>query len=155
MLPTWSPRQNPLRIYCLISGVGTFRFADGGNMIQILCCTRFFRNLVLLTGTTAVMLSNSICFADERADFFEARIRPLLINRCSKCHAADTEQNGGLVLDSKTGWEVGGDSGTAIVPHNADASLLIKAVRWDDSELQMPPQDAGGRLTAAEIRDQK
>ncbi len=108
---------------------------------------------MLLTGTTAVMLSNSICFADERADFFESRIRPLLVNRCSKCHAADTEQNGGLVLDSKTGWEVGGDSGTAIVPHDADASLLIKAVRWDDSELQMPPQDAGGRLTAAEIRD--
>ena len=106
-----------------------------------------------LFATATSMLSNTVVVADERAEFFESRIRPLLINRCYECHSAKTEQNGGLLLDSKAGWELGGDSGTAIVPHDVAASLLIKAVRWDNPDVQMPPKDAGGKLTAAEIAD--
>ena len=99
------------------------------------------------------MLSNTVVDADERADFFESRIRPLLINRCYECHSIETERNGGLLLDSKAGWELGGDSGTAIVPNDVAASLLIKAVHWDNPDVQMPPKDAGGKLTGAEIAD--
>ena len=52
------------------------------------------------------------------------------------------------MLDSRAGWEVGGDSGPAIVPGNADASRLIRAVRYVDADLQMPPE---GELDAQQI----
>ncbi len=126
---------------------------DGLNMAQNSCGTRSIRIWVLSGLATAMMFGSTSVSADERAEFFESRIRPLLINRCGKCHSSETEQNGGLSLDSKAGWEIGGDSGTSIVPGDVDASLLIRAVRWDDPDLQMPPKDAGGKLTAAEIVD--
>ena len=97
-----------------------------------------------------------LCCTAARADddvFFEARIRPLLIARCYECHSAATEQNGGLSLDSKPGWEHGGDSGSAIVPGDPETSRLINAVRWNDADLKMPPRDAGGKLAASEIAD--
>ena len=75
---------------------------------------------------------------DER--FFESSVRPILVEHCYSCHAADAERiRGGLVLDSKEGWEVGGISGPAIVPGDPDDSLLIEAVRWSDKDFQMPP----------------
>ena len=70
--------------------------------------------------------------ADDQDALFESKIRPLLIERCYKCHSAQHEQSGGLLLDSKPGWEQGGDSGPAIVPGDPEASLLIQAIRWDD-----------------------
>ena len=120
-------------------------------MVPISLLTRSLLNLISLLA--AAMLSHPVVDADERAEFFESRIRPLLINRCYECHSTETERNGGLLLDSKAGWELGGDSGTAIVPNDVAASLLIKAVHWDNPDLQMPPKDAGGKLTAAEIAD--
>lgn len=55
---------------------------------------------------------------------------------------------GGLTLDSRSGWQEGGNSGPAIVAGKPDDSLLIKAVRYTDKDLQMPPKH---RLEAAEI----
>ena len=72
-------------------------------------------------------------------DFFEKHIRPVLVEKCYECHAAATEVNGGLSLDSKPGWQRGGDSGLAIEPGKPEASLLIKALEYTDSELKMPP----------------
>jgi len=80
-------------------------------------------------------------------EFFEKRVRPLLATHCLECHAADTESNGGLLLDSRAGWERGGDSGPAVVPGKPDASLLVHAVSWADPHLQMPPKS---RLPAAD-----
>ena len=57
----------------------------------------------------------------------------------------------GLELDWKGGWEKGGDSGVAIVPGDPEKSLLIKAVRYTDPDLQMPPK--GERLSAAEVTE--
>ncbi len=70
--------------------------------------------------------------------FFERKIRPLLIEHCHKCHAAD-KQKGGLKLDSLAGLIHGGDSGAAIVPGDAKHSLLMQAIRWDENFVQMPP----------------
>lgn len=74
-------------------------------------------------------------------EFFEKSVRPILIQHCYDCHAAD-EVNGGLRLDSKPGWQDGGDSGAVIVPGKPDQSLLIEAVRYSNRDLQMPPQNA-------------
>jgi hypothetical protein len=71
--------------------------------------------------------------------FFEQKIRPVLIQHCYKCHSADAKKpRGGLRLDSRAGLLQGGASGPAIVPHKAGESLLIQALRYDD--LAMPPQ---------------
>ncbi len=75
----------------------------------------------------------------ETRNHFEKWIRPIFSQYCLKCHASDTESNGGLDLDTQYGWEKGGDSGTAIIPGSADTSLLIKAIRYDNPKLQMPP----------------
>lgn len=75
----------------------------------------------------------------DSIDFFEQRIRPVLIEHCYACHASDTEQQGGLTLDTKSGWQIGGDSGPAIVPGDAAASRLIRVMSYQDPELEMPP----------------
>jgi len=88
--------------------------------------------------------------ADDGASFFESKIRPLLIQRCFECHSA-AKTSGGLALDTRAGWERGGDSGPAIVPGKPEESLLIKAVSYTDLALAMPPEKAGGKLSVAEI----
>lgn len=75
----------------------------------------------------------------DDAEFFEKRIRPALEKHCLACHSNTTEINGGLLLDSKPGWERGGDTGKAIASGRPDESLLVRAIRYDDPHLQMPP----------------
>src|SRR5580698_5348126 len=72
-------------------------------------------------------------------DFFESKIRPVLADNCYKCHSAEAEKvKGDLLLDTREGVLKGGETGPAIVPGNPDASLLIKAIRYADPDLQMP-----------------
>ncbi len=71
--------------------------------------------------------------------FFEKQIRPLLVRHCLRCHGSE-EENGGLRLDSRDAWKLGGDSGPAILPGKPSESLLIKAIRYKDSDLEMPPK---------------
>src|SRR5580693_2364278 len=67
--------------------------------------------------------------ADD-SNFFEAHIRPVLVNECYKCHSHDADKiKGGLMLDTREGVLHGGDTGPAIVPGKPDDSLLIKAIR--------------------------
>jgi hypothetical protein len=85
-------------------------------------------------------------------DFFESKIRPVLAEHCYKCHSAGAEKiKGGLTLDTRDGVARGGDSGPALVPGKPADSLLIKAVRYDDTDLQMPPGDK--KLPDQAIRD--
>jgi hypothetical protein len=71
-------------------------------------------------------------------DFFEAKIRPVLIEHCYSCHAADAKIiRGGLLLDSRDGLLEGGDSGPALVPGEAEKSLLLSALKHE--ALEMPP----------------
>src|SRR4051812_851154 len=75
-------------------------------------------------------------------EFFEQKIRPVLVDTCYKCHSADSEKlKGGLRLDTSEGMLKGGESGKpAVVPGNADSSLLIEAIRHSNPDLQMPPK---------------
>src|SRR4051812_30141168 len=77
----------------------------------------------------------------EGLDFFEKQVRPLLVDTCYKCHSAQSEKlKGGLYVDTKAGLRKGGKTGPAVVPGDLDKSLLIKAVRYHDEDLQMPPK---------------
>ncbi|MDQ3623049.1 MAG: DUF1549 domain-containing protein, partial [Verrucomicrobiota bacterium] len=89
---------------------------------------------------------------DPGIEFFEKKIRPVLVESCYECHGEE-KQKGGLRLDSKAAWEKGGDSGTAIVPGDPDKSLLIEAIRYGDEDLQMPPDKSGGKLSPQKIAD--
>ena len=80
--------------------------------------------------------------------FFESKVRPVLIKRCYECHSAEHKVKGGLKLDSRAGWQEGGDNGPAIVPGDLSKSLLIKAVRYQDEDFAMPPKS---RLPADEV----
>jgi hypothetical protein len=80
--------------------------------------------------------------SDERGDheYFEKRIRPVLIQSCYKCHSGRTDDpEGGLRLDSRTAMRDGGESGSAVVPGKPEESLLIRALRYES--LQMPPKN--------------
>jgi hypothetical protein len=66
----------------------------------------------------------------------------VLVENCYKCHSAGAEKiKGGLVLDTRDGWMKGGDSGPVIIPGKPDESLLVKAIRYTDRDLAMPPSD--------------
>ncbi len=84
------------------------------------------------------VLSTARALASDDLDFFEKKVRPLLADRCLECHSTEKKVKGGLALDSRAGWEKGGDAGAAIVPGKPGESLLIKAVRYTDPDLQMP-----------------
>jgi len=73
--------------------------------------------------------------------FFENKIRPILVDNCYKCHSQQAEKvRGGLFLDSREGVLKGGTTGPGIVPGDPEKSLLIKAIRYSDPDLQMPPK---------------
>jgi len=79
--------------------------------------------------------------ANDGIEFFEKKIRPVLVERCYSCHSAESEKlKGALRLDYKDGVLKGGENGPAIVPGNPDKSLLIKAIRFKDDDLLMPPK---------------
>jgi len=83
----------------------------------------------------------------QGVEFFEKRVRPVLVERCYECHA-EKKQKGGLRLDSAAAALKGGDSGPALVPGKPDESRIIKAISWSDPDFQMPPKN---KLSDAEI----
>ncbi len=85
-------------------------------------------------------------------DFFEAKIRPVLVEQCYQCHGPD-EAASKLRLDSRQGWQRGGERGPAIVPGDPSASLLMTAISRHDDKLRMPPADAGEPLKPAVVED--
>ena len=87
--------------------------------------------------------------APASVEFFENKIRPVLVKHCYECHSEGADEIGGaLLLDSKDGMMAGGDSGPAIDPGDVDASVLISAIRYESSE--MPPS---GKLPEQVIQD--
>ena len=106
-----------------------------------------------LTGLTSLALCLAAfnpTTADDQAgrDFFEKNVRPLLVKHCYECHSQKAEkQKGSLLLDVRSGWQTGGESGPAIVPGKPEESLLVASVRYESFE--MPPK---GKLAPAEIR---
>ena len=89
----------------------------------------------------------------EQRDFFEKKIRPVLVEKCSKCHGAEGSPKAGLRLDSREALRRGGDNGAAVVPGDVEGSLLIEAIRYTNADMAMPPKKSGGKLPAAVIAD--
>jgi cytochrome c553 len=100
--------------------------------------------------TLAVLIAGSLCAATGE-EFFEKKIRPVLVQKCFVCHSEKLKTPmGGLRLDSAAALRKGGDSGPAIVTGDPDKSLLVRAIRYDNLKLKMPPD---GKLPAEAIAD--
>ena len=111
-----------------------------------------FRALLLGAGLALVSpRATAQVVTAQQAEFFEKRIRPVLVDRCFKCHSAQSEKlKGGLRLDSREGTLKGGDTSAAIDPGHPDKSLLIEAIHYGNVDLQMPPK---GMLPKEQIAD--
>ena len=100
---------------------------------------------LLLVGALAALAQS------PEIEFFERRIRPVLVEQCEGCHSSSlAEPMGGMVVDSRDGLLAGGATGPALVPGDADASLLLKALGYLDPVLKMPPT---GKLPDRVIED--
>jgi hypothetical protein len=86
----------------------------------------------------------------EQLRFFETSIRPLLVEKCQKCHGAD-KQWGSLRLDSRVAILKGGDTGPAAIAGDPEDSLLVKAVQHADESLKMPPKEKLGDQQIADL----
>ena len=112
------------------------------------------RTLFVLAGLAGSAVTGATSVAAEAIppkdrDFFESKIRPLLVKRCFACHSTKGKSiEGGLRLDSRPSWQRGGDSGPAIVPGQPEKSRLMRAVEYVDEDLAMPPD---GVLPKSEI----
>src|SRR5688572_19902388 len=92
----------------------------------------------------------ALALPQEQTEFFEKKIRPILASECLECHGSE-KQKGGLRLDFRDGWKKGGDTGAAIVPGKPAKSLLLRAIRHEEPDLEMPAKRP--KLSDAAIAD--
>jgi hypothetical protein len=98
-------------------------------------CLRFLPGLCL-----TLVLSSAAAAQDAGVEFFEKRVRPVLVEHCYRCHSHEAKKHrGNLYVDTRAGLLDGGETGPSIVPGKPAESLLIKAVRHAAGELKMPP----------------
>jgi hypothetical protein len=117
------------------------------------------RTRTLLPGVSAVLVvastwplvpARAADPSSEAVEFFEKKIRPLLVENCFECHGNVKKPKAHLRLDSRAAMLKGGDSGPVLVPGKPEASQIIKAVRFNDSDLRMPKR---GKMADQRIAD--
>ncbi len=108
-----------------------------------------FSPLLLAVVLTHALAGQAAEPSPEQLQFFESKIRPVLVEHCYKCHSAGAKNvQANLWLDTRAATRKGGDSGPAVVPGKAGESVLLSALRYEDYE--MPPT---GKLPASVIAD--
>lgn len=103
----------------------------------------------------SLLIAPSSLAADDRAGiaFFEAKIRPVLIEHCFKCHSAQTAKpKAGLLLDTREALRRGGDSGPPLDTAKPDESLLLQAIAHADNVAPMPPKRKLSEAVVADFR---
>jgi mono/diheme cytochrome c family protein len=113
------------------------------------------RTVAFLTALSFTLLAGLVrpaAATDRQPDaaafeFFESKVRPLLVTNCQGCHGPE-KQKAGLRLDSREAILKGGETGPAIVPGDPEDSLLIEVIGYA-GDTQMPPK---GRLSDQEVR---
>ena len=96
-------------------------------MQQTVCALARVSTLVLIALLPAVVQAQKI--PADQLEFFERKIRPVLVQKCYECHSTESKEvKGGLLLDTRDGIRMGGETGHAIVPGDVSESLLIDVV---------------------------
>lgn len=120
-----------------------------GRKRQLPLCVAL--SLVFLAVFSAPTTGQTRSHTAEQIQFFESKIRPVLVKHCYECHSSDSKiLKGGLALDSREATLLGGDSGPAIVPGKLEESLVWSALQYEDFE--MPP---AGKLSPQILNDFK
>lgn len=104
--------------------------------------------LLLAVGGMSAEAAETAKPSSQDVAFFETKIRPLLVEHCTDCHGADTQESS-LRVDTMSGMLGGGESGAAVIPKDPKHSLLLAAVRYDNEHLKMPPD---GKMSDAQIK---
>lgn len=107
------------------------------------------KRLLILAAAAVLLPSASGLWAEDDATFFTKSVQPILTDRCVSCHGA-AKQKGKLRLDSLEAVLKGGKGGAAAVSGKPDESLMIKAIRYQDEDLKMPPK--GKKLSDDETK---
>ena len=113
-------------------------------------CGRMASQWFTLNFGLSLVLGLGQCWSDEpevasSAAYFETHVRPILVQRCYSCHSEQSgKREGGLYLDAAEAWLEGGERGAAIIPRDPDGSLLVRAIRYTDSDFSMPPTEKLG-----------
>ncbi len=111
--------------------------------------------MLRLFALAIVFAMPSVRAADDAkaVEFFEAKIRPVLVEKCVKCHSDKAEAagklRGGLKLDTRAGLMKGGETGAAVAAGKPNEGTLLKSLKYD-GEIQMPPD---GKLSDAVLAD--
>ncbi|MDB6068359.1 MAG: Protein of unknown function (DUF1553)/Protein of unknown function (DUF1549)/Planctomycete, partial [Pedosphaera sp.] len=110
----------------------------------------FWLGLALGLPASSTAFAADVKLAPDQLDFFEKKVRPILVENCYECHSHDSKKiKGGLLLDTRDGVLKGGETGPALVPGEPDKSLMVEAIRYKNKDLQMPPNDR--QLASSEI----
>lgn len=125
-------------------------FAKGFGLLSFLVAPTMKSCIALLIALTILPIARAEKTPAAENEFFEQKIRPLLVEKCYPCHSiASSKSKGGLRMDSREAILKGGDSGPALIPGNPEQSLLYKAILYQDpNSAQMPPK---GKLPAKDI----
>lgn len=111
-------------------------------------------NLRIVAIILASALGDAVyLWADDAADkkFFEEKILPVMKAQCYDCHSKTADEvKGQFKLDTREDLRAGGESGAVLIPGEPDRSLLIKALRYEEDDRQMPPR---GKLSDEIIND--
>ncbi|MCA8999862.1 MAG: hypothetical protein KDA80_22900, partial [Planctomycetaceae bacterium] len=87
---------------------------------------------LLVSGFPCFAVAEEATFSAEQLEFFEKKIRPVLVRECYECHSAEAKiLRGGLLVDSRSGLMTGGDSGPSVVAGESESSLLLEALRYE------------------------
>ena len=124
------------------TGKLTYPLADNPLLIQSILS-------LILIACLGLFASQGRASSPADVAFFEQKVRPLLIERCHACHSVPSDKKkGGLLLDSRAAILLGGDSGPAAVAGDPSKSLMVQALHYTNTDLQMPPK---GKLAQREI----
>jgi hypothetical protein len=94
--------------------------------------------VVVVSGCLFWWTAATVSAEPQETEFFESRVRPVLVEHCLVCHGPQ-KQRSGLRVDSREALLTGGDHGPALIPGDPDNSPLVKAVR-QNGMLKMPPK---------------
>ena len=110
------------------------------------------RLIAPLAACCFLVTTVSAADTDEHERFFEAKIRPVLVEHCHECHSASSKDpGGGLLLDTREGIRQGGETGHAVVPGELNDSLILSAMRHES--LEMPPDEKLPKLSLIHISE--
>ena len=97
-----------------------------------------------------LLVTSAAAWGEDAKEQFARKVQPLLARKCFECHSSKADElKGNLKLESLDDILKGGDSGPAVKPGDVKESLLLRAIRYEIEDMQMPPS---GKLEDEEIQ---